>query len=217
MIFLCAQRECVWLKSVGPRWHHNLGRIWGRETHQTEGLACYSNYWGQYSMQATKLNLKAEKSLKRERERPCFLPSRVSNSDGWFFKTLFLWGKRATWLHWNFKMQQSLSHHPDIFLAELATLVLARTTDPHPYGVWSDWFASITKSSGQLLPTSVNFQSDKHHNLESVECSLQNEQGDIWLTRNLQTFIMFFGLIVCRKSMEIREPEYYTLIISWKY
>lgn len=175
-----SERACV-LRSVGPRWHHNHGRIWRIETHQTGGLACYSNYWGQYSMQATKLNLEAEKSLKREHERPCFLLSHVSNSGGGFLKPVFV-TKRATWLHWNFKMRQSLSHHPDIFLAELATLVHAHTTDPHPYRVWSDWFGSITKSSGQLLPT---FQSDKHHNLESVECSLQNEQGDIWLTQNL--------------------------------
>lgn len=202
---MCSKRACV-LRSVGPRWHHNHGRIWGKETHQTGGLACYSNYWGQYSMQATKLNLKAEKSLKR----PCFLPSRVSNGDGGFLKPVFV-TKRATWLHWNLKMRQSLSHHPDIFLAELATLVHARTADPHP---WSDWFGSITKSSGQLLPT---FQSDKHRNLESVECSLLNEQGDIWLTRNLWPFIMFSALIFCRKSMEKTEPEYYVLISSWTH
>lgn len=73
-----------------------------------------------------KLNLKAEKpQTGTEAATPCLQQRR------WVSKPVFV-RNRATWLHWNCKMRQSLSLHPDIFLAELATLVLACTTDPHP-------------------------------------------------------------------------------------
>lgn len=64
-------------------------------------------------------------------------------------------------------------------------LVHKRTTDPHPYGVWSDWFGSVIESGGELQPISENFQSDKHHDLKvgwTVEYTTQHFGRDITLS-----------------------------------